>query len=59
MWREGSKARAYHSHWSKGFYLFFHHNSLVLSNAYYSPNYASVMCQGLIITKIDVGSEDL
>ena len=33
MWREGSKARAYHSHWSKGFHLFFQQNSLVLSNA--------------------------
>ena len=59
MWRERSKARAYHSHWSKGFCLFFQHNSLVLSNAIISQNYASIMCQGLIIAKIDVGSEDL
>jgi len=31
----------------KEFCLLFQHNSLMLLNAYYSQNYASIMCQGL------------
>ncbi len=43
------KYTAYYSHWSKKLCLLFQHNSLMLSNAYYSQNYASIMCQGLIL----------
>ena len=41
---------AYYSHRSEYLCLLFQHYSLMLLGTYYSRNYASIICQGLIIT---------
>ena len=39
---------AYYSHRSEYLCLLFQHNSLMLLGTYYSRNYASIICQGLV-----------
>ena len=40
---------AYYSHRSEYLCLLFQHNSLMLLGTYYSRNYASIICQGLVL----------